>query len=202
MSAEIRKLGQVKITQVQPTGLKYETPDGKSYDPGRNVLVSRLKLDQRGVEGETADGQRLLDIHHADHPETHNRGDNAISIGFTSNYQVMRARFGDHMLDGTAGENIILDCEQQIWLPDLGKKVEFHNPSTGKIASLDVVKIAAPCDEFSHFAAESQGQRLGAAELKDILQFLGNGRRGFLLTLDAGQEIGLVMPGDIAYAIG
>lgn len=113
----------------------------------------------------------------------------------------MRERFGEHMQDGSAGENIIIECQEEIWLPDLGKKVEIHNPETGKIVSLDVTKIAAPCDEFSHFAAESQGQRLPANELKETLQFLGDGRRGFLLSLGADQENGLVQPGDIVYAI-
>ena len=47
-----------------------------------------------------------------------------------------------------------------------------------------------------------QGKRLLAEELKDTLQFLGNGRRGFLLVLGADQETGFVQPGDLVYAIG
>lgn len=195
------QLGQVKITQVQPSGLIYETPSGYLYDPSRRVEVPRIHLSSQGIEGETTLGERLLDIHHEVHPETHNDGLNAISIGFTSHYCAMRTLFGEHMLDGTAGENIIIDCDQEIWLPDLGQKVEFQNPDTGKNVSLDVIKIAAPCDEFSHFAANSQDERLAAEDLKSILQFLGNGRRGFLLALSAGQESAQVQPGDLVFTV-
>ena len=144
---------------------------------------------------------RLLDIHHADHPETHNNGKNAISIGFTSHYSRMRAKFGDHMQNGAAGENIIIEYDQEVWLPDLGQKVEFRNPESGQVVSLDVIKFAAPCDAFSHFAADSQDERLPAEELKSVLQFLGKGRRGFLLALSADQGTGHVQPGDLVYAI-
>ncbi len=40
----------------------------------------------------------------------------------------------------------------------------------------------APCDEFSHFARRAS-TRLHAAVLKETLQFLDGGRRGFTLRL-------------------
>jgi len=202
MAESKRKLGQVIMTQVQPSGLIYEVPAGEIYDPSRRVEVPFLSISSQGVEGETAQGERLLDIHHADHPETHNIGKNAISIGFSSHYNMMRTRFGDHMQTGTAGENIIIEYDQEVWLPDLGHKVEFKNPESGQVVSLEVIKFAAPCNPFSHFAADSQDKRLGADDLKDTLQFLGNGRRGFLLVMGADQETGQVQPGDLVYAIG
>jgi hypothetical protein len=201
MEPNLRELGRVKITQVQPSGLIYEVPGGYHYDPSRRVEVSRLLLSARGVEGVDFQDQPMLDIHHADHPHTSNNGNNGISIGFTSHYRKMRTRFGEHMRDGTAGENIIIDTDQEIWLADLGQQVEFHNLDTGNILSLEVVKIAAPCDEFSHFAAKSQEERLEAKELKDTLQFLGGGRRGFLLKLSGDQEKGYVQPGDVVYSV-
>jgi len=200
MAETRRELGKVIITQVQPTGLKYEEPAGKVYDPARRVEVPRLSISAQGIEGVTDEGERLLDIHHAEHPETHNNGSNAVSIGFTSHYNMMRSRFGDHMQIGTAGENIIIQYDQEVWLPDLGKKVEFRNPESGQVVSLEVIKISAPCDPFSHFAADSQDERLPAEELKTVLQFLGNGRRGFLLALSADQSTEYVQPGDLVYA--
>jgi hypothetical protein len=104
------------------------------------------------------------------------------------------------MQDGTAGENVIIDCNEEIWLADLGKQLEFRNPGSGETVTLDVIKIASPCDEFSHFAAASQEQRLPADDLKETLQFLGNGRRGFLLTLSAGQDMGIIQPGDLVFS--
>ena len=200
MQAQFRELGKVIITQVQPSGLIYETPGGDLFDPSGRLVVSQLYLSTRGVEARTGAGERILDIHHLDHPDTQGDGKNAISIGFTSHYNQMRARFGDHMQDGTAGENVIINCDEDIWLADLGKQLEFQNPGSGKTVTLDVIKIAAPCDEFSHFAAASQEQRLPAEELKETLQFLGNGRRGFLLTLSTGQDMGIIQPGDLVFS--
>jgi len=201
VQTNLRELGRVKITQVQPSGLIYEVSGGYRYDPSCRVEVNRLLVSARGVEGIDFQDQRMLDIHHADHPDSSNNGNNGISIGFTSHYRKMRARFGDHLQDGTAGENIIIDTEQEIWLADLGQQVEFHNPQTGSILSLEVVKIAAPCDEFSHFAANSPDERIEAEKLKDILQFLGDGRRGFLLKMSGDGATGYIQPGDILYSV-
>jgi hypothetical protein len=201
VQTNLHELGRVKITQVQPSGLIYEVPGGYRYDPSRRVEVNHLLVSARGVEGIDFLDQRILDIHHADHPHTSNNGNNGISIGFTSHYRKMRVRFGEHMQDGAAGENIVIDADQEIWLADLGQRVEVHNPETGNVLSLEVVKIAAPCDEFSHFAANSQEERMKPEELKDTLQFLGGGRRGFLLRLSGDQETGYVRPGDMVYAV-
>ena len=82
MSDNARKLGQVTITQVQPSGLKFEVQGTKIYDPSHLETVPYLNLNSRDVEGKTERGEQLMDIHHADHPNTHNNGTNAISIGF------------------------------------------------------------------------------------------------------------------------
>lgn len=199
MNTAARKLGVVEIVQVQPSGLKFELDGVRTYDPTRRELVSKLHIETNGVTGETSAGERLLDIHHVDHPDSHHREGNDVSIGFTSHYREMREQFGEHMQDGTAGENIIIACDDEIWLTDLGRVVEFHNPDSGEMITLEVTRIAAPCDPFSHFTANSQDHRLPAEVLKETLQFLDNGRRGFLLKLVEGDEAGTVRPGDIAY---
>jgi hypothetical protein len=114
----------------------------------------------------------------------------------------MRARFGEHMVDGIAGENITIEYEQEVWLDDLGQQIAIENADTGRMARLDVVNFAAPCAEFSHFAASSQHKQLPAAKLKGILQFLGNGRRGFLLVLSDHQEPATVRSGDKVFVVG
>ena len=201
MTENIHQLGQVMMTQVQPTGLIIKTPTGYIYDPTRRMEVAQLFLTHQGIEAETPQGERILDIHHAAHPGTHNEGDNAISIGFTSHYAQMRARFGSHMQDGIAGENIIIASEEEIWLDDLGSHLIIQDPNGARKVVLDLIKFAAPCEEFSHYAADSQGERLPAEKLKSTLQFLGNGRRGFLLTLNEDQAPELVKPGDIVFAV-
>lgn len=201
MVENLRKLGTVKLVQVQPSGLIIETPSGELYDASRRVEVEKLNITPLGIEATTANGEHVLDIHHINHPDKAYDDDDLISIGFTSHYEAMRNRFGEHLEDGTAGENIIIECEQEVWLDDLGQQIVIENTETGHRTQLDVLRFAAPCDEFSHFVANSQHVRLPAAELKTTLQFLNNGRRGFLLILSEGQEAATVQVGDSVFVI-
>lgn len=194
-------LGKITLTQLQPKGLIIETPSGEIFDPSRLMETNHLVLTPQGIETITPEGARILDIHHLEHPGKAYDDDDLVCIGFTSHYAAMRERFGAHMQDGAAGENIIIDSQQEIWPDDLGTRIAIENSQTGQISFLQVTRFAAPCAEFSHFAADSQDQRLPAKELKDTLQFLGNGRRGFLLVLGAGQESFTVQPGDLVYTI-
>lgn len=201
MIEKLNLLGYVKLTQLQPTGLIINTPSGEFYDPSRRVVVDSLQISPLGIEAITPDGKQVLDIHHIDHPDKKYDNDDLVCIGFSSHYAAMRARFGEHMVDGVAGENIIIQAEKEIWPEELGQRIGFESSETGDITFLDVVKFAAPCEEFSHFAAQSQHQRLPAAELKATLQFLGNGRRGYLLVLSDGQEPVIVQPQDRVFVI-
>jgi len=202
MVETLRELGRVKLTQVQPSGLIIYTSSDSTYNPSQRVEVSRLRITPQGIEATTPDGERVLDIHHTAHPETRYLGDDDVLIGFTSHYVAMRARFGEHMLDGIAGENITIEYEHEVWLEDLGQQIAIVNPETGRQILLDVKDFAAPCAEFSHFAARSPHERLPADKLKATLQFLGNGRRGFLLVLSDGQESAEVQPGDSVFVVG
>lgn len=196
------ELGKVKLVQLQPSGLIIETPSGYFYDAARRVEVDRLLITKKGIEATTSEGEHVLDIHHLDHPDKAYDDDDLVSIGFTSHYEAMRARFGGHMVDGIAGENIIIEYEKEVWVENIGQKIVIENSETGHRTWLDLIRFAAPCEEFSHFAAQCQQERLPAAELKATLQFLNNGRRGFLLILRAGQEATLVQPGDKVFGTG
>lgn len=201
MAENIQELGRVKLVQVQPSGLIIETPRGDFYDVSRRVEVEKLIITPLGIEATTAEGAHVLDIHHISHPDKQYDNDDLVSIGFTSHYVAMRERFGSHMVDGTAGENIIIEYDQEVWMDDLGQQVVIENTETGKRTYLDVLKFAAPCKEFSHFVANSQHEELPAVELKSTLQFLNNGRRGFLLVLSDGQELGTIQAGDRVFSI-
>ena len=109
MVEKMRELGRVKLTQLQPSGLIIETSSGFFYDASRRVVVDRLKITQLGIEAITPEGELVLDIHHINHPDKAYDDDDLVCIGFTSHYDAMRDRFGDHMVDGIAGENIIID---------------------------------------------------------------------------------------------
>lgn len=105
------------------------------------------------------------------------------------------------MVDGIAGENIIIAHDQEVWADDIGGQIAIESQKTNQLTLLDLVSYASPCDEFSHFAVQSQSERLPAPELKATLQFLDNGRRGFLFLLRDGQESALVQAGDRVFAI-
>ena len=196
-----RGLGTVKLVQLQPSGLIIETPSGYFYDASRRVEVDRLLITVKGIEATTLEGKHLLDIHHLDHPDKAYDDDDLVSIGFTSHYEAMRARFGEHMVDGIAGENIIIEFDKEVWTEDIGQQIIIENSKTGDRTLLDLICFAAPCDEFSHFAAQSQRERLPSAELKATLQFLNNGRRGFLLVLHDGQKAAIIQPGDKVFGV-
>jgi hypothetical protein len=201
MVKKLRQLGEVKITQLQPSGLIIETPSGYYYDASRLVEVDCLKITPLGIEAITSEGETMLDIHHISHPDKAYDEDDLVCIGFTAHYQAMRGRFGEHMVDGIAGENIIIEYPEEVWSEDLGQRIGIENTETGELALLDLLSYAEPCSEFSHFAAQSQKQKLPADRLKSILQFLGKGRRGFLLVLNKNQEQVFVRPGDKVFAV-
>ena len=201
MIKKSHQIGKVKLTQLQPTGLIIDTPSGEYYDTSRLVVVDQLRITPLGVEATTAEGEHVLDIHHINHPGKAYDKDDLICIGFTSHYKAMRDNFGDHMVDGIAGENIIIEFEEEIWPEDIGQKIAIENTNTGKLVLLNLVRFAAPCSTFSHYAAQSQHEKLPADQLKSVLQFLGNGRRGFLFLLSDHQEDAFVQPGDKVYLV-
>ena len=202
MVDNVDELGRVKLVQLQPSGLIIETSSGYFYDASRRVEVDHVHITSKGIEATLPEGEHVLDIHHIDHPDKAYDNNDLICIGFTSHYDAMRARFGEHMVDGIAGENIIIEYGQEVWPEDLGSQIVIENIDTGHKTLLDVVCFAAPCDEFSHFAAQSQQERLPAVELKSTLKFLKNGRRGFLLVLSDGQETATAQPGDRVFRVG
>jgi hypothetical protein len=202
MAEILRELGRVKLVQVQPSGLIIETPSGYFYDASRRLEVDSLLITSLGIEATTPQGEHVLDIHHISHPDKAYDNDDLVCIGFTAHYEAMRGRFGEHMVDGIAGENIIIEYEEEVWPDDLDQHLAIENQESGHRALLDLVSFAAPCREFSHFAAQSQHQDLPASKLKNTLQFLGNGRRGFLLVLSEGQETVVVRRGDKVFVVG
>jgi hypothetical protein len=201
MVEKIKDLGLVKLVQLQPNGLIIEKDGGYFYDESRRVEVPQLIINKRGIEAATPEGDHVFDIHHLDHPDKEYDDDDLVCIGFTSHYDKMRERFGEHMVYGSAGENIIIEYPDEIWLDDLNGQIAFENQETGELIILDDVIVAAPCEEFSHFAARSQDERLPAGELKEILKFLNNGRRGFLMVLKDSQGEGIVRPGDKVFVV-
>ncbi|HLI08832.1 MAG TPA: hypothetical protein VKV40_19880 [Ktedonobacteraceae bacterium] len=195
----MQEIGKIKQVQVQRSSLKAGQKPERYYDPTPLLVVEQLRLSPAGVIGITAEGDEIIDVHNADHPQSKNREDNGVSIGFSSHYESIRAQYGDHLWDGCAGENILIEVERGriFTLSDLGNQIAILAQATGEFVYLTDLQVAAPCVEFSRFAANF-GMPLPPEEQKATLQFLHEGRRGFYATFIGGEDHGpaLVQAGD------
>lgn len=190
----MQEIGRIIAIQIQPASIKVGNP--QRYDPTRLLRVDEVLLAQPGVIGVTRNGQQIIDVHNANHPQTKSRGDNGFSIGFTGHYESMRCRFGEHMVTGCAGENIIVKTNRMYQLADLQAGLAIEQAKTGAFIFLTDIAPVVPCLPFSTYAAH---RPLAPSEVQETLQFLMYGRRGFLIELvDKGHTVS-VQKGDILY---
>jgi hypothetical protein len=195
-----RLLGTIVRLQVQTASLKAWRGAEKVYDPAPLQTVEQLWLSARGVSARYLDGSRLLDVHHMDHPLSRNRqGKNGISLGFTSHYRAMRARFGERVVNGIAGENVLIEREQLVKPEELAGELLIVSPASGRQVRLTHLQVATPCLEFTRFASGADAEEvLEPAELKAALQFLDRGMRGFYATCLEVDEVAIAC-GDEVY---
>lgn len=196
-------IGYIKQVQVQPSRLKIGEGSAKYYDPSPLLVVNSVYLTSRGVLGINEDEKHILDVHHMEHPTTRNHdGMNTISFGFTSHYQAMRDKFGNHLTDGIAGENILIETVPIYTLSDLGSRLAIQSAQTGEYCYLAQLLVAAPCVPFSTFAADQYGlMPLSNQQIKDALQSLHSGLRGFYAALDGSQRDCVVRAGDAVFSV-
>ncbi len=183
-------LGRVVRLQVQTEPLKRGEKPHRVYGTAAIVEVERLLLSPTGAIGFDAEGGRVLDVHNTAHPSTRYSDGNTVSFALTSHYARMRERFGPHMVDGCAGENVLVETAAPLRLSDVGKHLGLRG-ANGEILELANACVALPCVEFSKFAIRNQDAT--PAQLKPVLQFLDEGTRGFYVT--AARE-GTVTVGD------
>lgn len=127
----MRQVGTIARLQVQQSDLKAPPLPGERWEryvPAGLRPLSRCTLDEGGVTGWSEEGERILDMHHRDHPRSKYRGENGICIAFTAGYDVMRAQFGQHVADGLAGENILVRSDS---LPPPGGRGGRHHDRDG-----------------------------------------------------------------------
>lgn len=187
----MRELGRIVRLQIQRSSLKTGEKPNRVYDPARLVTVGHLAIGSDGVLGQADDGAWLVDVHHRAHPQTKNKdGAHGVSLGFTSHYAAMRDRFGNRITVGCAGENIVVETEGRITFDDLERGVALLGEGGAELARLEVLQVAHPCRPFSGWAL---GGRVESDVLKDTLQFLDDGMRGFYCQ---GVAAGIVAVGD------
>lgn len=163
-------IGAVVRLQVQRSRLKPGRPAARVYDPAPLLEVGTLDLGPRGVTG---DG--VLDVHHADHSDTRNNAlRNGISVMTASRYRALRSAYGERIVDGIAGESLLLDTDH---LLDLSGRLLLESDD-GLIELTG--EAAAPCVEFSRFVLGRAAGDLGP-EVLATLAALGDGARGYYL---------------------
>lgn len=185
-------IGVIKQLQIQTVALKAGEKPFRVYTPETLLTVEAFTVTPEGVEGEGPDATPVIDVHNSKHPKSRNTGTNSVSFGFTGHYALMRDRFGEHLYDGVAGENIIIENADRLTEENLGSRLVVRRPSTGEdVLVIDDVRNMPPCIEFSHYAnkANLKESPLAAATLKGTLQFLSGGMRGFCGTALASAVI-------------
>jgi len=191
---DLREIGRVSRLQVQRAPLKVGQKPHRVYDPSPLLSVARASVSSSGMTALPTDGQSVVDVHHVRHPQSQNAGSNGISFGFTPNYARMRERFGDHLADGCAGENILIETNLSLGLADLQRGVAIRLGSSETYLWLRSIVIARPCVEFSRHALRQSQVEKDSQVIQSTLQFLGNGVRGFYATP--------VNPDDLVVSIG
>jgi len=175
----MRLIGPIVRLQVQVASLKVGKLRWRHYDPEGLRCVPSLEINDGGVQGWTAGEEPLADVHHRDHPASKNRGgENGISVGFTSRYDAMRRRFGDHLTDGIAGENILVATDTLLTEADLAAGLVIATADGREIHLKDAFP-AAPCVEFSRYALRFPEDARPDETVTEALRFLSDGMRGF-----------------------
>lgn len=145
------------------------------------LRVDAIRCDHRGVCGVMPDGSLQKDLHHKDHPHSRFRQANDISLMFLGHYAKIRERFGDHMVNGIAGQNVLVDFDDVLTIDDLANGILIGDGDRQlPIASW---RIATPCAPFSRFAARVSLDEKPDRRVTDALAFLNHGTRGFYGTL-------------------
>jgi hypothetical protein len=175
----MRTIGTVTRLQIQRGSLKRGEKPTRVYDPAPLLAVPALNVTPDGALGGSPheEGTWIVDVHHRTHPATKNEdGLHGISLGFTSHYEAMRERFGNRLVVGCAGENIIARADQRFTYDDLAGGVAILAPDGRERVRLRVLQVAHPCRPFTGWAL---GRQVEPDELKESLQFLDGGMRGF-----------------------
>ena len=174
MGCRVELIGTVVRLQVQRSRLKPGPRGARVYDPAPLREVDALEVGPRGVVGRTPDGP-VLDVHHADHPDSRNvKLVNGLSLLPRAHYEALRSRYGAHLVDGAAGESLLLETSGP-W-PSLDGPLRLET-ADGELVLEDVM-AAPPCVEFSRFCLGLPVGALGP-EVDQALADLDGGARGF-----------------------
>ena len=194
----MREIGRLVRLQIQRGSLKTGEKPDRRYDPAPLLAVDRLWVTPDGVlgRGPGPHDEWVVDVHHRAHPATKNDdGGHGVSVGFTGHYQLMRDRFGERIVVGCAGENLIAETDRVLRLDDVAAGLVVLGEDDVERVRLRVLQVAHPCRPFTGWAL---GARVEPDVLKQGLQFLDDGTRGYYLQAEGTGEVVL---GDSLFAL-
>lgn len=185
--------------QVQRSPAKAGKAPLRFYDPSSLVPVGSIEASPKGVRGVADDGEVIVDIHHQEHPKSRDRkGRAGILFMGTGDYAALRERYGDHVIDGIAGETVLLDAPDGLAGQDLPDTVTITT-AAGPL-ELHSVRVADPCVEFSRFCLRQQVSPTVDDTVKQTLKDLDGGARGYRSiasstgTIAVGDIVGIAHP--------
>ena len=150
----------------------------RSYQPSAIVPVASILAGPRGVLGRTAGGPDILDVHHQDHPQSRDpKGRAGILFMGTGDYVALRERYGGHVVDGIAGETVLVDAPEGLAPLNLPPVVTVST-ADGSVELRDV-REAGPCVEFSRFCLRQEPSPTVDAAVRQALVDLDHGARGY-----------------------
>ena len=165
--------------QVQTDRIKPGRAPWRTYRPEVLREVETLIATEDGVIGVDEAGTEHVDVHNRTHPHTRDRkGLAGISIMTTGDYAALRDRYGPHLVDGIAGESILLEHEPGLARRDLPATVTLRC-ADGVQLPLTGVHVAEPCVEFTRFCLRLPASDRVGDDVRQGLLDLGRGARGY-----------------------
>ena len=169
-------IGTVVRLQVQRDRLKPGERGQRVYDPAPLLEVDALRVGPQGVVGLAPQGE-VLDVHHEHHPNTRwVRPRSGLSFQPQLHTDRIRDRFGPHLVQGIAGENLTLTTEGPLVEADLEGELLLETDDE----PLRLTEAAAmkPCVEFTRWCLGLTPPTYDD-EVEAALESLGAGARGF-----------------------
>jgi hypothetical protein len=168
----VKLIGTVVRLQVQRSPLKQGPRGARVYDPAPLLAVEALEVGPSGCVG-LLGGERIVDVHHTEHPDSRNRDlENGLSLLPQLAYDLLRARYGEHLREGVVGESVLVDLAGPWPTGDL-----LLESTAGRLR-LASVRPAVPCVEFSRFCLGLPLDSVGD-DLRQALVDLDGGARGY-----------------------
>jgi len=184
-------LGRVVRLQVQLRPLKPGVAPHRRYQPDPITPVAALQVGPAGAHGVADDGRLLLDVHHREHPQSRDpKGRSGLTVMAEGDYTALRARYGQHLVDGVAGESLLLDRSEPLAGTDLSAGLLVET-SDGGVLPLDQVRPAAPCVEFTRFCLGQPPSATVDDAVRRGLIDLDGGARGYRAVATSSATVAL-----------